>query len=68
MDIYAVSEPRQFISFHLDNEQSDQPTLQAEKPIELARKTPMILNIAALRHKLQKKTIKLGLLPLRQTC
>ena len=37
MDIYAGSEPRQFISFHLDTEQSGQPTLQAVEPMEISQ-------------------------------
>ena len=37
MDIYAGNEPREFISFHLDNEQIGQPTPQAVESIEISQ-------------------------------
>ena len=37
MDIFAGSEPRQFISFHLDNEQIGQPTPQAVESMEISQ-------------------------------
>ena len=37
MDIFAGSEPRQFISFHLDNEQIGQPTPQAVETMEVSQ-------------------------------
>ena len=37
MDIFAGSEPRQFISFHLDNEQIGQPTPQAVESREISQ-------------------------------
>ena len=37
MGVYAGSEPRQFISFHLDNEQNGQSTLQAAEPTEISQ-------------------------------
>ena len=37
MDIHAGSKPRQFISFHLDNEQSGQLTQQAAEPMEFTQ-------------------------------
>ena len=37
MDIFAGSEPRQFISFHLDNEQIGQPTPQVVESMEISQ-------------------------------
>ena len=37
MDIFAGSEPRQFISFYLDNEQIGQPTPQAVESMEISQ-------------------------------
>ena len=37
MDIFAGSEPRQFISFYLDNEQIGQPNPQAVESMEISQ-------------------------------
>ena len=37
MDIFAGSEPRQFISFHLDDEQIGQPAPQAVESMEISQ-------------------------------
>ena len=37
MDIFAGSEPRQFISFHLDNGQLGQPTPQVVESMEISQ-------------------------------
>ena len=63
MDIFARSEPRQFIFLNLDNEQNGQPTLETEEPMEVSQENSDDTEYLSTTSQIVKKANQSGVNP-----